>query len=128
MPSGRLRRGESEKREQFMESLFKQNPDMSAAKANDEFLKQFGSRMRNKAVYAIRAKVQVQDAIQRGVIQPETPRLRMPKEEGQPAILVTGTPSEMQFLTKTLQELNARGLSSLKVDHATDAYVVITKL
>lgn len=127
MPSGRLRRGEAEKREQFMESLFKQNPDMSAAKANDEFLKQFGSRMRYKGVYTIRAKVQAQEAIRKGVIQPEPPRPRIVTEETKPTILVTGTPSQMQFLSKTLEELNNKGLVGLKVDHATDAYMVVTK-
>lgn len=145
MPSGRLHRGEAEKREQFMESIFEKDPQMSAAKANDEFLKHFGSRMRNNAVYAIRAKVQAAHGLKRDTVTTspsdyiqsgdyvqtsQPPRGRRAYEEfpeTKPVFLVTGNLKQVKFLNDTLESLRSRGLSDLKVDHIADSYAVITK-
>lgn len=151
MPSGRLHRGEAEKREQFMESIFQKDPQMSAAKANDEFLKHFGSRMRNNAVYAIRARVQAARALKRetettqpsGYVQPsdytqaieyiqtpQAPRGRRSYEdfpETKPVFLVTGNIKQVKFLNDTLEGLRSKGLSDLRVDHIADSYAVITR-
>lgn len=132
MPSGRLRIGEAEKREKFMEEIFQKDPTMSAAKANDEFMKHFGSRMRNNAVYAIRAKVRAlaQAHLPKvDVVMVEQPRARRSYEEltEKPAFLVTGSSKQVKFLNDTLEMLRSKGLSDLKVDHVADSYAVITK-
>lgn len=145
MPSGRLKTGEAAKREKFMEEMFLKNPSLTAAKANDELMRQFGSRMRSNAVYAIRSRVRAMQKLPTLVQTPEagpvTPTLEVSFQE-QPrgrrayeevtekeasAFLVTGSPKQVRFLNDTLESLRAKGLSDLKVDHVADSYVVITK-
>lgn len=65
-------------REAAMIEIFKTNPGISAAKANEKFKAQFGSMMRNKRVYELRIKANGEttaqaDKLLDAVLGPVTP-------------------------------------------------------
>lgn len=134
-------KGTPEEREQFMAEIFRKfysdsanaGKDLSIAKANKQEIKEFGSMLRNKRAYQIRATVkgQVLHGNKKGAEQ-VTKAARSEAELVQPgshrvAVLVEGTPDQVAWLGGVLDQLREVGLTHAKIDHKTDAYAVVSR-
>lgn len=136
----RVVKGTSEERKQYMAKLFEdfyKNPDnagkeLSAAQANKAFIEQFGSMLRNKAVYQIRDAVKKQlkggaKSAMAGRKPQQKEAARNTQEQPHGAALIEGTPDQLAFLKGALDQLKAQGVINGTVDHSTEGYVVVKR-
>jgi hypothetical protein len=128
-------KGTTEEREKFMAEVFReyyqQNgaaKDMSVAKANKKMVEKFGSMLRNRRAYEIRASVKKQ------VLHGNKEHTKAAREAGdlapgskRAAALVEGTPDQIVWLDGVLDQLSTVGLASAKIDHKTEAYAVVAR-
>ena len=135
--------GTPEEREKYMFSIFKDfysdpanaGKELSVQKANEKHIAKFGSMLRNKKAYQIRASVLAQLGEQTG----RTPgkavekAARVPVEatdssDYRAACLIEGSPEQIAWLKdKVLPQLKDAGLASARVDHSTEAYAVLAR-
>lgn len=121
----RLRRELATEREQFMTDLFKQNPEMSIAKANEQLKAKYGANMRLQKAYELRKRaqaasvattVQQQADVVQQVSRGRQPGKRVPVptveahrvEAGKPVVL----PAD-KGIADAIQTLNGLGLTHL---------------
>lgn len=136
----RVVKGTSDERKQYMAKLFEDfykdpnnaGKELSASQANKAFIKEFGSMLRNKAVYQIRDTVKKQlkggaksAAAGRKPQQKEAARGSQELSHG--AALIEGSPEQLTFLKGALEQLKAQGIISGSVDHSTEGYVVVKR-
>jgi hypothetical protein len=132
-------KGSPEQREQHMAEIFRKfyskpenaGKDLSVQKANKEMISHFGSMLRNKRAYQIRASVKSQ--VQHGSKGNGNLKAgRHPAELVQPgssraAALIEGTPEQLAWLPVVLESLKVAGLAQARVDHKTEAYAVVAR-
>lgn len=122
----RLRRELATEREQFMTDLFKQNPEMSIAKANEKLKEKYGANMRLQKAYELRKRaqaasvsttVQQQADVVQQVSRGRQPGKRVPVpvaaeahkvEAGKPVVLPAN-----KGIADAIQTLNGLGLTHL---------------
>jgi hypothetical protein len=122
----RLRREIAAEREQFMTDLFKQDPNLSIAKANERLKEKYGANMRLQKAYELRKRAQAAsvattveqqaDVVQQ-VARGRKPGKRVPVpttvqaqvvDETKP-VVIPANPS----MTEAIATLNALGLTHL---------------
>lgn len=111
-------------REAYMLEIFKQNPTLSAGKANEKFKEKFKTMMRNKRVYELR---RLATDGNKPVADPTASLARRGTARGdaQKAALITGSSDELMMLRRAVDKIRNSGLASLRVDHETPSYLVV---
>lgn len=134
----RLRRELATEREQFMTDLFKQNPDMSIAKANEQLKAKYGANMRLQKAYELRKRAQAAsvattveqqaDVVQQ-VARGRQPGKRVPVptaaahkvEAGKPVVIPAN-----KGIADAIQTLNGLGLTHLNSETVLNGrYMVV---
>lgn len=138
----RLKKTDVEQRETFVLTLFRENPKLSAAKANEKVKAKFGSQMRAQKVYELRAKAEAESKKEvtaagrkpgrktkqaRGGRKPvvQAARKAAATVEFVPVLLPVGGEAEAGIIRKALDHLRNSGAINLKVAHSTGKYAVI---
>lgn len=134
-------KGSPEEREQFMAEVYRgfythpenAGKDLSVNKANEVFKKKYGSMLRNKKAYQIRAAVKAELKSGGKTKVAATAAARhsqslVPAGSSRAATLIEGTEDQMKWLvSKVLPQLQQDGLASLRIDHTTSAYAVLAR-
>ena len=133
-------KGTPEQREQYMAGIFRafyEKPenagkDLSVEKANKKMIEHYGSMLRNKRAYAIRATVKGQVLHGRKGGEQVTKAARngadvVPAGSARAAALVEGSPEQIAWLDTVLVQLNGAGLAQATVDHRTEKYAVVVR-
>lgn len=135
-------KGTTDEREKFMLDVFAKHysdpantKDLSVNKANEIFKAQFGSMLRNKKCYELRAVAKKTTAKTKGAPTNEVTQAARKSDgmvvaPGGPgaAALITGTPDQLTYLKSALNQLTDAGLVTGKVDHSAGGYVVVAQV
>lgn len=111
-------------REKFVKDFFRGDPDASGAKVNKELKGKFGQEMRMPLVYKFREEIRQE---MRAGYKPQVGHRPSGPAQAQGVALVPGSKDQLEFLRGAIEQLNAAGVASLKVDHQTDKYVVVSQ-
>jgi type II secretory pathway component GspD/PulD (secretin) len=133
--------GDPQDRNQKMHEIFQkfyQDPanagqDLSIPKANAEMTKTTGHMLRNKVAYEIRRQVKAglrgQHHVPAAAAKSTSNKVSLYRQGPSPvatgALLVKGTPEQLQFLVGVLGQAHAAGLGRIRIDYSTSEYAVL---
>jgi biotin carboxyl carrier protein len=138
----RIKKTESEAREKFLMDLFRKQPTLSVAKANQQLQEKFGSQMRAQRAYELRdvAAKEVESASKPQPQQAQTAARKVNKrttsagrivnapivgENKNRLVVLEGTSENISFLKEAIEAINGAGLARMNVDIANDKYAVV---
>jgi len=149
----RISQDQVQERQAFLLELFRNQPDISRNEAMDEYKSKFGAALNAKTFNELREKAQSQVVVEK-VEERETesetsvedtatmlkavatseqtnggqPAAKKPKAKvaGAKNVFVDATPEQLQFLERVVQQLQDSGANNVKIDYATDRWMVLT--
>ncbi len=151
----RISQDQVQERQSFLLELFRNQPDISRNEAMDEYKSKFGATLNAKTFNELREKAQSQVAgekVEERETESETsvedtatmlktvatseqtngvggqPAAKKPKAKvaGAKNVFVDATPEQLQFLERVVQQLQDSGANNVKIDYATDRWMVLT--
>jgi H2-forming N5,N10-methylenetetrahydromethanopterin dehydrogenase-like enzyme len=152
----RISQDQVQERQAFLLELFRNQPDISRNEAMDEYKTKFGATLNAKTFNELREKAQNQvvevEKVEERETESETsaddvvarlktvasaeqtngvggqPAAKKPKAKvaGAKNVFVDATPEQLQFLERVVQQLQESGASNVKIDYATDRWMVLT--
>jgi uncharacterized membrane protein YfhO len=151
----RISNDQAQERHAFLLELFRNQPDISRNEAMDAYKDKFGASLNAKTFnelreQALRDAESTEEKAEESSTETEAPvddaasRLKAlasseqngasaqpakkPKAKGPGAknIFVDATPEQLQFLERVVQQLQESGANNVKIDYATDRWMVLT--
>ena len=151
----RISQDQVQERQAFLLELFRNQPDISRNEAMDEYKNKFGATLNAKTFNELREKAQNQvevEKVEERETESETsaddvvarlktvatseqtngvggqPAAKKPKAKvaGAKNVFVDATPEQLQFLERVVQQLQESGANNVKIDHATERWMVLT--
>ncbi|HEX8825813.1 MAG TPA: hypothetical protein VF794_38235 [Archangium sp.] len=149
----RISQDQAQERHAFLLDLFRNQPDLSRNEAIEAYKNKFGASLNPKTFNELREQAQQElegEKAEESSTESETSaddaaaRLKTaasseqtasaqqaakkPKAKGAGAknVFVDATPEQLQFLERVVQQLQDSGANNLKIDYATDRWMVLT--
>lgn len=151
----RISQDQAQERHAFLLDLFRNQPDISRNEAMDAYKDKFGASLNAKTFNELREQAlreaesaekeeesvneveetPVEETKQRVVAAaPDltngagTPAAKKPKAKGVGSknVFVDATQEQLQFLERVLVQLQDSGANNVRIDHATDRWMVLT--
>jgi hypothetical protein len=151
----RISNDQAQERHAFLLELFRNQPDISRNEAMDAYKDKFGASLNAKTFNELREQAQrdvetAEEKAEETSTETETPaddaasRLKAvassepngagaqpakkPKAKGTGSknVFVDAAPEQLQFLERVVQQLQDSGANNVRIDHATDRWMVLT--
>jgi hypothetical protein len=150
----RISQDQAQERHAFLLDLFRNQPDISRNEAMDAYKDKFGASLNaktfnelreqalreaegeEKAEESVSEETPVEETKQRvvaaapeltgGASAPAAAKKPKAKGVGAKNVFVDATPEQLQFLERVLVQLQESGANNVRIDHATDRWMVLT--
>lgn len=140
----RTTQDQTQERHAFVVELFQKQPELSRADAQEAFRDRFGAainprtlnQLREQALETLQQEEQAEEpaaeetvdaaaALKAAADTQAAPKAKAPKAKGPRSVFVDAPREQLVFLEQVVAQLQAAGLANLRVDHATDRWMVL---